>query len=543
VETDSATPSRSPSSDAPDPLEEEPEPPTGFPRGFLHETRAFFVDLWGRVARSDLFFMAGAITFNVLVAFVPLLLLVVGISGYVLAARYEGVTPELLDFLFRYLPAVRGDIDLSQTVGALLEGVVAERTGLSLVGVAILAWISTRLVATLRVVLRNVFDIGEDRGILAGKLFDLKVVALGGLLLLLNVAATVGLRTVRAFGVMVLEPGGRTALAFQWILANVAVLLSAWVLFYLLYRYVPARKVAWRTAMVGATFTAILYELMKGGFAWYVTSVADFGTAYGNLAVVAVLFIWIYYGSVVFVLGGLVARTYESRREVRMKTKRRIREGAAAAVILAGALALPGGLGAQVLAPFGGNGNGGGNGGGLLNPGEPVVFADRSLEREMVVDRPLVDHAGAYVVVHLAENRVFVMEGREVVWSAPAGTGHGFQLEGQGHEWTFTTPVGMFQVLRREKDPVWLAPDWYYVQRGMRIPSSSADRLRIPGTLGTSALFLGDGIAIHGTDRPDLLLNTDPEARRVSHGCIRLTNEAARQLYHLVDVGTPVLIY
>jgi lipoprotein-anchoring transpeptidase ErfK/SrfK len=55
--------------------------------------------------------------------------------------------------------------------------------------------------------------------------------------------------------------------------------------------------------------------------------------------------------------------------------------------------------------------------------------------------------------------------------------------------------------------------------------------------LGTSALFLGEGIALHGTSRPELL------GQNVSHGCIRMTNEAARMLYHAVDVGTPVMIY
>jgi lipoprotein-anchoring transpeptidase ErfK/SrfK len=38
-------------------------------------------------------------------------------------------------------------------------------------------------------------------------------------------------------------------------------------------------------------------------------------------------------------------------------------------------------------------------------------------------------------------------------------------------------------------------------------------------------------------------MNPDPDARRVSHGCIRLTNENARELMHMVEVGTPVLIY
>jgi hypothetical protein len=212
--------------------------------------------------------------------------------------------------------------------------------------------------------------------------------------------------------------------------------------------------------------------------------------------------------------------------------------GAALAVLLL-ALLLPVPSTAQTIAPFGGNGKNSG----FLNGGEGVVLASHSLERNLSLDRPLVEHDGPYVVVHLAENRVFVMEGTEVVWSARAGTGNGIDLIGQGREWNFSTPIGLFRVLRKEKDPLWITPDWWYVQRNQPIPPPN-QRAEVAGTLGTSALFLGDGIAIHGTDRPELLINfLDPEDRRVSHGCIRLTNEAARELYHRVEVGTPVLIF
>lgn len=169
--------------------------------------------------------------------------------------------------------------------------------------------------------------------------------------------------------------------------------------------------------------------------------------------------------------------------------------------------------------------------------------AGRALEREVILDRPLIEHDGPYVVVHLAENRVFLMEGAEVTWSAPAGTGTGFRLAGQGKRWTFTTPKGLFTVKRKEKDPIWEAPDWYYVERGQRIPPLDHPSRRIPGVMGNTAIYLGDGIAIHGTNSPGLLLNPDPEQRRISHGCIRLTNESARELYHMVDVDTPVLVY
>ena len=157
--------------------------------------------------------------------------------------------------------------------------------------------------------------------------------------------------------------------------------------------------------------------------------------------------------------------------------------------------------------------------------------------------RPPLEHEGRYVVIHLTENRVYVMDGREVRWSAPVATGTGFRVEGAGQEWHFETPRGTFQVQRKEKDPVWIMPDWAFVEAGRPVPPRDSPERRRAGMLGTSAVYIGYELALHGTDRPELVLNPNPDDRRVSHGCIRLTNEDARTLYHLVEVGTPVLIY
>ena len=48
------------------------------------------------------------------------------------------------------------------------------------------------------------------------------------------------------------------------------------------------------------------------------TEIADYGSAFGNLATVAVLFFWIYYGAVVFILGGEVAQVYTMRKASRV---------------------------------------------------------------------------------------------------------------------------------------------------------------------------------------------------------------------------------
>jgi lipoprotein-anchoring transpeptidase ErfK/SrfK len=171
-------------------------------------------------------------------------------------------------------------------------------------------------------------------------------------------------------------------------------------------------------------------------------------------------------------------------------------------------------------------------------PGAPLAVS-YGMERDGVARYrdPPVNTNGRYVVISLERHRLYLMEGERVIWEAVVGTGRGTRLEGAGQRWDFTTPRGMFRVLRKEKDPIWNVPDWAFVMRGEPIPPEDSPRRREAGMLGTTALYMEEGIAIHGTNYPELL------GQPVSAGCIRMTNEMARVLYHEVEVGTPVIIY
>lgn len=178
----------------------------------------------------------------------------------------------------------------------------------------------------------------------------------------------------------------------------------------------------------------------------------------------------------------------------------------------------------------------------LAAQGAPVGLAAGRAGQSPFLEAPLPIQ-DLYVVIRLAENHLYVMRGNTLVWSAPVATGTGFRLEGAGRAWKFDTPRGVFRVQHKEKNPVWIKPDWAFVKEGKPIPPLDSPLRREEGMLGTSAIYIGYELAMHGTDKPELVLNPDPEERRVSHGCIRLTNEDARTLYHLVEIGTPVLIY
>ena len=295
-----------------DPLLLPPDP--GFPRRF----REFFFRVVSKADEDNIFFMAGAITFNLLVALIPLTLLFIGISGFVLASRVPDPASVLIPFLLGNLPTVGGEIDLVSRVEGVIDSLLADRAGFSLVGSLVFIWISTRLVGTLRTVLREIFDFPHGRGIIRGKLFDALMVVVGGLLFVLNIGITVTVEAVEEFGISMTGLEGPGLTLFRQTLAQFLAFGFIWVLFVLIYRYFPPRRIPWRTALTAATFTGILFEVTKYLFSWYVTTGANFSTVYGGLTGAAVLFFWIYYGSVVFILGGEVAQVYTMSRTRRL---------------------------------------------------------------------------------------------------------------------------------------------------------------------------------------------------------------------------------
>jgi lipoprotein-anchoring transpeptidase ErfK/SrfK len=118
------------------------------------------------------------------------------------------------------------------------------------------------------------------------------------------------------------------------------------------------------------------------------------------------------------------------------------------------------------------------------------------------------------IVVDLSDRRVTLFDRGERVLSAPAAIGSS----------ATPTPTGRFYVNQR------------------LVPADPGGPFG-PGAIGVSAFSdvltgwaQGGPIAIHGTNRPDLI------GQAVSNGCIRVRNDLLRRLFSRTLAGTPVVI-
>lgn len=147
--------------------------------------------------------------------------------------------------------------------------------------------------------------------------------------------------------------------------------------------------------------------------------------------------------------------------------------------------------------------------------------------------------SGPYIIVDTGRNRLYVKRGKETVLTALASTGSGTILDKPdqpGAQWVFDTPRGEFTIQSKLTNPVWVKPDWAFLEEGLSVPADRSQRVE-SGILGDYALGFGKGYFIHGTLYPRLL------GKNVTHGCIRLNDDDLRAVYKLVKLGTPIMIF
>ena len=247
-------------------------------------------------------FLASAVSFDILLTAIPFVGLVFAVVGYLVEYQFAIHQLDVHELLQRFLP--EASTDRFDFIERALGDLVARRGRLTLLAAPLFLWFSTRMFGGLRAALNEVFDTEENRPWPVAKLTDLAMVFAGGALFLANAFASTG----------------------RGIDAQAGTLVFSTLLFFLIFKFLPSRRIYWRTGLVASLFCAVGFEIAKRLYTLYVTHFVtlDRAASSANLIAVLLLLLWIYYTAFVFLLGGEVAETYDL---MRMRRLQRVRLG------------------------------------------------------------------------------------------------------------------------------------------------------------------------------------------------------------------------
>jgi hypothetical protein len=145
----------------------------------------------------------------------------------------------------------------------------------------------------------------------------------------------------------------------------------------------------------------------------------------------------------------------------------------------------------------------------------------------------------SYMVVNVSTNKFRLFTKGQMVREGLCSTGTNVLLttDNEKKKWFFSTPKGMHTIIGKTTSPVWIKPDWAFVEEGLPIPPATSDLRYEYGVLGDYAMSLGHGYLIHGTLYKRFL------GMPATHGCIRLDDEDLEVVYTTLSIGSKVFIF
>ncbi len=271
--------------------------------------------VWRKFQRDNALFLARGLAFDVLVCLIPALFLLFILFGFLFDSSRETI-----QYMSSYLKSL---IPFSQQqVLRNLFSVVKTQKVLGILGGIGMVWTLSRLFASIRTVLDAVMEVKEGRGFLQGKLFDGKMMVVSVLFFVATVfitSASSFLKTIspQVFGAKFLYLGIRGEL--------ISLLLSFFFtmcLFFLLYRFIPYRRMPTKAAVNAALAASTLWEFAKHIFHYYLLNFADITKVFGPFTLLLALILWVYYSCIVFILGAEMGWAWSQKKINRQFEKR-----------------------------------------------------------------------------------------------------------------------------------------------------------------------------------------------------------------------------
>lgn len=263
--------------------------------------KTFFVRLYDLLFEADVLSRAAQIGFYFSFALFPLLYFLVSLFGLVLESS-DSLRGELYRYLQQIMPMTVFDL-VKKTVD---EIVASSTSGKLTLGIVVTLWSASAGVDAVRTALNAVYQVRETRSIWRTKAQSL-VLTLVVAILVAGLLTTVfyGWQLV---GILLWNIGFTSAspwllVVVQWLAILLVMLLVCEIIYNLLPDLKPAR---WIWITPGSIVAIVLWILLTTGFRVYLGYFNTYNKAYGSLAAVMIMMLWLYLTAVALLVGGAI---------------------------------------------------------------------------------------------------------------------------------------------------------------------------------------------------------------------------------------------
>lgn len=266
-----------------------------------------FIDI---TEQRHIFLLSAGIAFNQMLCLIPTVLLAISLLGGLLDEQATRQTFQII--LEQIIPQNIIAADYAQVVLHEVDAVFNYRTAAGWIAAVALLWLASALFGSMRSGLNAIFHIPTPRFFFWYKIKDLLLTIIVTVLILVATVATPLLSLVDKNWHQVL-----TQINWMWLdtLGSRLVSVSMTsVLFLVLYRFVPNKRLPWQIVILSTVIAVALWEIARIVFTWYVNSASNLSLFYGGYLALASLALWFYYSSFIFLIAAELAQFVYTRR-------------------------------------------------------------------------------------------------------------------------------------------------------------------------------------------------------------------------------------
>lgn len=266
-------------------------------KGFIRALKRLVIS----VIKNDFFGMASEMGFMMVIGIFPFMLFLMAVFGWMGNKSY-------MDPILLALSNIMPEQAMNLILSVLSEVMIFEKGGLvAVVGVIVTIVLSTNSIAVVLKGLNRAYKVEETRNFVYTRLLSFIMVIVNTLVLFLSINLIIFGKVFIQFASVHFHLPTHVVimlLTLRWPVAFLALYLMAFLSYYILPDLRGNEAFKRASALPGSLFFCTFWLVGSWGFSIYVNNLKTYNLVYGIIGAFIVLMVWLYYTSILLLIGG-----------------------------------------------------------------------------------------------------------------------------------------------------------------------------------------------------------------------------------------------